>query len=332
MYLKRLELIGFKSFFDKTVVHFKPGITAIVGPNGCGKSNLIDAILWVLGEQRPKSLRGEKMEDVIFNGTEQRKALGMAEVSLTLGNISEPLPSPYSPYSEITFTRRLFRSGESEYLINQAPCRLKDIRELLIDFGAGYRVHTVIEQGRIDELLSASPLQRRQFVEEAAHLAKYRIRKDEAIRKLEATERNLVRIQDILAEVKRQVNALDRQARQAQKYQQIYEELKSHEWLIASVEWTDWKKTEETLSHEDQSYRTALLGKETQEGSNSLKVAAVRLALTEKEQAVSKQKDKIAEVDGNIGKMEGVVARIGAQKKEWAETKERTTLEIFEIE
>ncbi|MEK7702885.1 MAG: chromosome segregation protein SMC [Nitrospirota bacterium] len=332
MYLKRLHLLGFKSFFDKTIVEFKPGITAIVGPNGCGKSNLIDAILWVLGEQRPKSLRGEKMEDVIFNGTEHRKPLGMAEVSLTLGDISEPLPSPYSPYSEITFTRRLFRSGESEYLINQAPCRLKDIRELLIDFRAGYRVHTVIEQGRIDELLSASPAQRREFVEEAANLAKYRLRKDEAIRKLEATDRNLLRIQDVLSEVKRQVNALDRQARAAQKYQHIYEELKTDECQIAVIEWSKWKKTEEALSIEDQSLQTALLGKEAEEGSYTLKISTHRLALSEKEQALSQQKDKIAQVDGTIGRAEGIVERIRAQKKEWTETRGRTTNAISDIE
>ena len=332
MYLKRLHLLGFKSFFDKTIVEFKPGITAIVGPNGCGKSNLIDAILWVLGEQRAKSLRGEKMEDMIFNGTEHRKALGMAEVSLTFGDIEEPLPSPYSPYSEMTFTRRLFRSGESEYLINQTPCRLKDIRELLIDFRAGYHVHTVIEQGRIDELLSASPIQRREFIEEAANLAKYRLRKDEALRKLEATERNLVRIQDVLSEVKRQVNGLDRQAKQAQKYQLIYAELKSDECHIASIEWASWKKIEETLLVEDQTLRTALLGKETEESSVSLKIAAERLALTQKEQAISEQKDQIAKVDGNIGKSEGIVERIRAQKKEWTETKERTIGAISSIE
>ena len=147
MRLKKLEVFGFKSFFDKTVITFQPGITAVVGPNGCGKSNLADAILWVLGEQSPKSLRGEKMDDVIFNGTELRKPLGMAEVSLTFGDINNELPPPYSPYGELTVSRRLFRSGESEYLINKTICRLKDIRELLIDTGAGYRAHTIIMMG-----------------------------------------------------------------------------------------------------------------------------------------------------------------------------------------
>jgi chromosome segregation protein len=331
MYLKRLELIGFKSFFDKTVVDFRRGMTAIVGPNGCGKSNLIDAVLWVLGEQRPKALRGEKMEDVIFNGTEHRKPLGMAEVSLTLGDISEPTSSPYSPYSEITITRRLFRSGESEYEINQTPCRLKDIRELLIDFKAGYKIHTIIEQGRVDELLSSSPAQRRELVEEAANVTKYRLRKEEALRKLDATERNLLRIQDVSAEVKRQINALDRQARQAQKYQQIYENLKSHELTIASVEWEEWTRTGETLTYEEQSLGDASIANETQYESYRLKIATERLSLTEKEQKISQEKDQMAEVDGKIGRAEGKIELTHAQKKEWAETQERTKTELLEI-
>ena len=331
MYLKRLDLIGFKSFFDKTIVDLRRGMTAIVGPNGCGKSNLIDAILWVLGEQRPKALRGEKMEDVIFAGTENRKPLGMAEVSLTLGDISEPTSSPYSPYSEITITRRLFRSGESEYEINQVPCRLKDIRELLIDFKAGYKIHTIIEQGRVDEILAASPAQRRELVEEAANITRYRLRKEEAIRKLDATERNLLRIQDISAEVKRQINALDRQARQAKKYQQIYEDLKSHELTIASFEFEVWTRAGETLSHEEQSLRDSSIQNEAQEGSYRLKIAAERIALSEKEHAISQHKDQMAEVDGKIGRAEGRIERTRAQKKEWAETEERTKAELLEM-
>lgn len=331
MYLKRLELIGFKSFFDKTIIDLRRGITAIVGPNGCGKSNLIDAILWVLGEQRPKALRGEKMEDVIFNGTENRKPLGMAEVSLTLGDISEPTSSPYSPYSEITITRRLFRSGESEYEINQVACRLKDIRELLIDFKAGYKIHTIIEQGRVDEILASSPAQRRELVEEAANVTRYRLRKEEALRKLDATERNLVRIQDISAEVKRQINALDRQARQAQKYQQIYETLKSHELTIAGIEWNHWTRAGEMLIHEEQSLRDASIQNEAHDGSCRLKIAAERLSLAEKEQAISQQKDQMAEVDGKIGRAEGRIERTRAQKKEWTETEERTKTELLEI-
>jgi len=331
MRLKRLEIFGFKSFLEKTDIHFKHGITAIVGPNGCGKSNLTDSILWVLGEQRPKNLRGETMEDVIFNGTEHRKPLGVAEVSLTVDDIRDPLPSPYSPYSELTFTRRLFRSGTSEYSINKVPCRLKDIRELLIDLKAGYRAHTIIEQGRIDDLLMASPLQRRELVEEVAGVSKYRLRKEEAVRKLQATEQNLTRIQDILAEVKRQINALDRQAKAAQKYQKLYDELKSYEVYIASVEWHAAKKQEEELGHAEGSLREIFLQKETEAALVDLRISTLELTLTEAEHVVSQYKDQMAEITGKIGRAEGRLERVHAQKKEWDETRTRTQMELDEV-
>ncbi len=331
MRLKRLELFGFKSFLDKTNVNFKPGITAIVGPNGCGKSNLTDAVLWAFGEQRPKNLRGEKMEDVIFNGTEHRKPLGLAEVSITVDDIRDPLPSPYSPYSEITFMRRLYRSGESEYFINQTPCRLKDIRELLIDLKAGYRAHTIIEQGRIEDLLMASPLQRRELVEEVAGVAKFRLRKEEAERKLAATQQNLVRIQDVLSEVKRQINALDRQAKQAKKYQALYEELKSLELYIAEVEWQEWTTIEATLSRENQLLQEQLAQKEAETASYGLKISTLRLSLAEAEQAIGADKDQMAEITGKMGRAEGKVERIHAQKKEWDETRGRTEVELVEM-
>jgi chromosome segregation protein len=331
MRLKRLELFGFKSFLDKTNVNFKPGITAIVGPNGCGKSNLTDAVLWAFGEQRPKNLRGEKMEDVIFNGTEHRKPLGLAEVSITVDDIRDPLPTPYSPYSEITFMRRLYRSGESEYFINQTPCRLKDIRELLIDLKAGYRAHTIIEQGRIEDLLMASPLERRELVEEVAGVAKFRLRKEEAERKLAATQQNLVRLQDVLSEVKRQINALDRQAKQARKYQTLYEELKSLEIYMAGVEWQEWTTIEAALSREDQLLQEQLAQKEAETASYGLKISTLQLSLAEAEQAIGKDKDQMAEITGKMGRAEGKVERIHAQKKEWDETKGRTEVELVEM-
>jgi len=162
--LSRLEIAGFKSFPDQTVVTFQPGISALVGPNGCGKSNLSDAILWALGEQSPKNLRSERMEDVIFNGTASRKALGVAEVTLTFADIDGALPPPYSTYSELSVSRCLYRSGECDYFINKAPARLKDIRDLLIDAGAGARAHNIIEQGKVDQLVSASPKQMREVL------------------------------------------------------------------------------------------------------------------------------------------------------------------------
>jgi len=236
MYLKSLELTGFKSFAEARI-SLPTGVTAIVGPNGTGKSNIVDAILWVLGEQSPKSaLRCEKMEDVIFNGTEARKPLGMAEVSLVMSGLSDPqpgeralLPPEFGDYHEVMVTRRLYRNGDSEYLINKVACRLKDIRSLLMDTIAGTKGHTVIEQGRIEEILNASPLQRRELIEETAGIVRYKKQKAEALRKLEATGQNLSRVRDIITEVKQRLNALERQAKQARNYQVLLDEARALE-------------------------------------------------------------------------------------------------------
>lgn len=331
MRLKRLEVFGFKSFFDKTVITFQPGMTAIVGPNGCGKSNLADAILWVLGEQSAKNLRGARMEDVIFNGAEFRKPLGMAEVSLTFGEISGELPPPYSPYSEITMTRRLFRSGESEYLINKTLCRLKDIRDLLIDTGAGYRAHTIIEQGKVEELISASPLQRREIVEEAAGIAKYRIRKAEALRRLEATEQNLTRVRDIIGEIKRQIQSLDRQARKAEKYQKLKEELKSLELQVAGVEWNEWNRRREALEREEGRLRESVGRQEGRLAALDLQQAEIKLSLAQKEQELSQINSQVFETEGGIQRLEGKIETMRVQRREWDETLSRNHQEIGEI-
>ena len=181
MKLKKLTLLGFKSFADKTEILFDEGVTCVVGPNGCGKSNISDSIRWVLGERSAKMLRGASMEDVIFNGTEYRKPLNFAEVSLTIDNTDKTLPIEYA---EVTITRRLYRSGESEYLINKTPCRLKDVQDLILDTGIGTRQYSMIEQGKIDHLLRAEPEERRALIEEAAGIAKFKTKKDEALRKL----------------------------------------------------------------------------------------------------------------------------------------------------
>lgn len=244
MHLKSLNMLGFKSFAEAKI-EFPEGVTAVVGPNGSGKSNVVDAILWVLGEQSTKTLRSEKMEDVIFNGTEVRKPLGMAEVSLVIGGLdpaamkldgNSGLPSELTEVQELMITRRLYRNGESEYLINKVHCRLKDIRSLLLDTRAGSKGHTVIAQGQIDQILNASPQDRRELIEETAGIVRYKKQKAEALRKLEATQQNLLRVRDIVAEVKKQLNSLERQARQARTYQTLQGEAREIEVTLLTRE------------------------------------------------------------------------------------------------
>lgn len=218
MYLKKLELVGFKSFARKTVLDFEPGITAIVGPNGCGKSNVSDAIRWVLGEQSAKALRGSKMQDVVFAGTDKLKPMGMAEISLTLGGCEDVLETEFD---EVRVTRRVFRSGEGQYFMNKAPCRLKDIQRLFMDTGVGTNSYSVMEQGKIDMILSSRPEDRRMVFEEASGITKFKNDKKEALRKLEHTEANLLRLEDIIREVKRRMVSLQRQAGKARRYKEL---------------------------------------------------------------------------------------------------------------
>ncbi len=223
MYLKSLEMIGFKSFADKTKLTFEPGMTAIVGPNGCGKSNVSDAIRWVLGEQSAKALRGAKMEDCIFNGTQARKPLGMAEVSITFSDCEGLLETDYN---EVTITRRVFRSGEGQYFMNKTPCRLRDIQRMFMGTGIGTSSYSVLAQGRIDQILSSRPEDRRVIFEEASGITKFKADKKEAIRKLEHTEANLIRLADVIREVKRQIGSLQRQAGKARKYKSLQSEMR----------------------------------------------------------------------------------------------------------
>jgi chromosome segregation protein len=223
MHLQSLELLGFKSFADKTLLNFHEGITAIVGPNGCGKSNVLDAVRWVLGEQSAKSLRGDEMADVIFDGSEARKPVGFAEVSLTFTDCADELGIDWH---DVRVTRRVYRNGNSEYLLNKTSCRLRDIHNLFADTGIGRAAYSMMEQGKIDMILSSRPEDRRTVFEEAAGVTKYKTQKREALRKLEATEANLLRIGDIIKEVKRQIGSLQRQAGKARRYQAMHDDLR----------------------------------------------------------------------------------------------------------
>jgi len=232
--IKRLEILGFKSFQDKVSLDFPQAITGVVGPNGCGKSNVVDAIRWVMGEQSAKNLRGKSMEDIIFGGTEFRKPLGMAEVSLFFSTEDGRVPAKYLNFSEIQVTRRLYRDGESEYLLNKTPCRLLDVAELFMDTGIGARAYSIIEQGKIGMILHAKPEERRFLIEEAAGVTKFKARKLVALKKIEATRQNLLRISDIVSEIKRQMNGLQRQAKKAERFREIRLELKEIELLFAA--------------------------------------------------------------------------------------------------
>src|SRR3954468_13662937 len=222
MHLKSLELLGFKSFADKTLFEFHEGVTAVVGPNGCGKSNVLDAVRWVLGEQSAKALRGGEMADVIFNGTDSRKPVGFGEVSLTFTNCGTELGVDWH---DVRVTRRVYRDGNSEYFLNKTLCRLRDIQALFADTGVGRSAYSIMEQGKIDLILSSRPEDRRTVFEEAAGITKYKGQKKEALRKLEATEANLLRIGDIIKEVKRQIGSLQRQAGKARRYQALHADL-----------------------------------------------------------------------------------------------------------
>ncbi|RPI38449.1 MAG: chromosome segregation protein SMC, partial [Nitrospiraceae bacterium] len=244
MRIEKIELIGFKSFADKTTFALHPGITCIVGPNGCGKSNIVDAFRWVLGEQSAKSLRGEKMEEVIFNGSATKKPKGMSEVTLVVSGLNGAGSNNGQGQSDhVTVTRRLYRSGESEYMINKSTCRLKDIKDVFLDTGLDFKSYSILEQGRIGEILNSKPLERRFIIEEVAGVMKYKVRKAEALSKLESSRLNLVRINDIIAEVKKQINILDRLAKKAERYRKLSSEMHAIELKIARREYQQIKES-----------------------------------------------------------------------------------------
>ncbi len=335
MYLKNLTVFGFKSFADKTALNFQPGVTAIVGPNGCGKSNVSDAIRWVLGEQSAKALRGGEMADVIFNGTDGRKPMGMGEVSLTLGGVDgENLRAAgvEVAYDEVTLTRRIFRDGGSEYFLNKTPCRLKDIQQLFMGTGVGRTSYSIMAQGHITQILSSKPEDRRMIFEEAAGITKFKSQKKESLRKLEYTEQNLLRVADLIREVKRQIGSLQRQAGKASRYKQISLELQHletqlarHQFDVLQSEISEKNSTVEKLRNE------------IEQGSNDVlrfenEIAQLRERLSELEHEVAAQQQRGLELKGEIDRHESRIQFNEERLREIAEQNSKALTEITQAE
>ncbi|MEO6053328.1 MAG: chromosome segregation protein SMC [Chthoniobacterales bacterium] len=314
MYLKSLEIIGFKSFASKTLLEFHRGVTAIVGPNGCGKSNVLDAMRWVLGEQSAKALRGGEMSDVIFSGTDSRTALGMAEVSLSFAECEKELGVEWH---EVRVTRRIFRDGKSEYLLNKTPCRLKDIHQLFMDTGIGRTAYSIMEQGKIDLILSSRPEDRRAIFEEAAGITRYKSQKKEALRKLEYTEANLLRVSDIIKEVKRQIGSLQRQAAKARRYQGMMEDLRIFDTHLSHRNYQKLDEEKQKLSGEvcqiDEAHTLHQNLIETQE----LEVAESRLQVGELDLKINEIRDNAQTCRNRIFSAESRVQTNGERTEEF---------------
>ncbi len=303
MYLKGLKMQGFKSFADEITLDFSSGVTAIVGPNGSGKSNISDAVRWVLGEQSAKSLRGAKMEDVIFNGTQKRNPLGFAEVTLVLENKDKIFPIEFD---EVAVTRKVFASGESQYMINKTPCRLKDILELFMDTGLGRDGYSMIGQGKIEEILSTKSEDRRQIFEEAAGISKYRYRKEDSERKLGRTEENISRVADIILELENQLEPLEKQSEKAKKYLVLKEDLKIYE-VNAALSVIGESKTQ--MAELEEKYQTV---------SGHLEVAKRDMEKAEHEQEEFYQtaRDKEESVRQNEQELRDAESQISMDKSE----------------
>jgi chromosome segregation protein len=299
MRIKRLEVIGFKSFCDKTIVHFNEPITGVVGPNGCGKSNIVDAIRWCMGEQSAKHLRGKAMDDVIFAGSESRGPLGMCEVTLVFENDGQ-VPIEYLAYSEIAVTRKLFRDGTSEYFLNKTPCRLRDITDFFLGTGVGAKAYSIIEQGRVGMIVSSKPEDRRFLIEEAAGITKYKVKKKAAEKKMDGTRQNLLRVTDVVAEIEKQLASLRRQAQKAERYRQYKAELRDLDLWSASQRWLGFTVETSFVEGRRVEVAAAVEQAETQLISREAEVESARLVAVSDEQQLSEMQTALFELDNRI--------------------------------
>ncbi|MFW2390637.1 MAG: chromosome segregation protein SMC, partial [Polyangiales bacterium] len=332
MKIKKLHIVGFKSFVDQTTVHFDHDITCVVGPNGCGKSNIVDAIKWCMGEQSPSRLRGKQMEDVIFSGAEGRGPHGFSEVTLTFDNTDGLAPPEYSEYSEIQVTRRLDRQGNSDYLINRTPVRLLDITNLFLGTGVGKRAYSIIEQGRIGYIVTSKPEDRRTMIEEAAGISKFKLSKRAAERKMDQTRQNLLRVTDIIGELERSLASLKRQAQKAERYKRYKKEMRDLDLWVASHRFLELRgqmgSVTASLSqaNEDvQSSRRALVAKEAS-------VEAERVSLQQLGSDVERGQGRAYELDNMVRQLEGLIRQQQDRQAALIERKELASRELRQLE
>ncbi len=304
MKIKKIEISGFKSFCDRAVIEFPPGISAVVGPNGCGKSNVIDALRWVMGEQSVKTLRGKAMEDVIFSGSNGKPPLNMAEVSLTLANDNGSAPEELKDFTEIMLTRRLYRSGESAYLLNKQPCRLKDVHNVFLGSGLGTKSYAVIQQGNIGAITEAGPEERRFFIEEAAGITRYKNRKMEALRKIDLTNQNLLRVQDIMSEIKRQMSSLKRQARKAEIYNNYQRRIQALDLHLGFRQFDEYSRQIDETALLLQELRDTDVGHSTELQKLDAAVEDIKLKRWQKNQEIADLKSAETDTQRRLDRME----------------------------
>ncbi|HOT49223.1 MAG TPA: AAA family ATPase, partial [Syntrophales bacterium] len=328
MKLKRLEIIGFKSFRDRTVIDFSSGISGIVGPNGCGKSNIIDAIRWVMGEQRVSLLRGKKMDDVIFNGSEEAQPVSMAEVTLVMESGGYPFPAPYGDCSEVMITRRVFRDEEGEYFINKVRCRLLDVKEFFMDTGVGARTYSLVEQGSITNLMEARPEDRRQYIEEAAGITKYKSRKEAAVRKMESTKQNLLRLNDIMREVKSQLNAVSRQAKRAERFKLLKKDLREIELALATQVFAEMQGRKADLQRRYDDSSAATDDARSQLAVLEARIEEFRAEIAESDQDVERLQERLYASKNEISIQEQGIEHARARLDDLAVLKERGAIEL----
>ena len=324
MRLSTILIHGFKSFADKAEVQVFPGVTCVVGPNGCGKSNVADAVRWALGEQSAKILRGHKMEDVIFHGTSSRKSIGMAEVSLVFHNDGQL----EVPWSEVAVARRLYRTGESEYLLNRNVCRLRDIQDLFAGTGVNPKAYALMDQERLNHVLTAKPWERRVFIEEAAGIARYKQQRAETQGKLEATRQNLTRVRDVMEEVRRQLGSIERQAKKARQYKALHQEKQVLDLALLAADWAALAAQHEALTREMAELHEIEERERTRIAGLSARHALEMAAIQETEHRLTDLRQSVQKIQSDAERLLERREQMGAQIRDLGEEDVRLAGEI----